>query len=164
MKLDPLRQYAQLQKRLLQEKTSLESRLNEIYLVLGHPPVTPFAGETNGPQSKRGRGQNTMSLREAIGKALLQEPLSRKDLVKAVIDLGYVFTTKYPLNSIGAILYARNSPFSNRDGKFFLPDKARAEFILSASQPPKKRTMSPEAKARISEAQKARWARQRNSR
>jgi hypothetical protein len=105
-----------------------------------------------------------MSLREAITRALAERgPLTRHELGQAVQDLGYVSKAKDPLNSMGVVLYAKNSLFKNKDGKFYLPTGAQAAAHESNGSVPvkKKRTMSAEAKARISAAQKARWAKQR---
>ena len=106
-----------------------------------------------------------MSLREAVLTALSQGPLARKDLVKAVEDVGYVFTTKNPLNSIGSILYAKNTPVKSKGGKFYLPGRAgsvtREQTGSGEGQAPtkkKKRKVSAAARARMSAAQKARWA------
>jgi hypothetical protein len=177
MRNDPLQQFAKLRQQLLQEKSQIEARLGEINRVLGSettPSATPPAdlpGDV-APVGRRGRGRrggNEMSLREAVLQALAHGPVARKDLVKAVQDVGYKFTTKNPLNSIGSILYGKNTPVKSKDGMFFVGGRASA---LSGSgeedgngQVParrkKKRTMSPEARAKISAAQSARWAKQK---
>jgi hypothetical protein len=105
-----------------------------------------------------------MSLRDAVVEALSGGPLARKELVNAIKATGYLFKTKNPLNSIGAILYGKKSPVKNQNGKFHLVGHAapasrggnngNGEMRLRK----KKRRMSAEAKARISAAQKARWA------
>ena len=106
-----------------------------------------------------------MSMREAVLKALSQRPLARKELVKAVEDVGYVFATKNPLNSIGSILYAKNTPVKSKGGKFYLPGSAAAatravtgNADVQAPTKKKKRKVSAAARARMSAAQKARWA------
>ena len=100
MRLDPLQQYAKLHQQLTEEKGQLESRLNEINQVLGgEPPPAQIAPSFSvptevapRPAKRRGRkpkGINQMSMREAVLKALSQGPLARKELVKAVEDVGY---------------------------------------------------------------------------
>jgi hypothetical protein len=169
MKLDPLRQYAKLRHQLLEEKSKLEARLSEINQVLGSdevassaPPKAATAPKPAGRAGGRGRrGGNKMSLREAIVQALAKGPMNRQELVDAVKDLGYVFNTKDPANSMGVILYGKKSPFKKQDGKFCLPSSSTAVASSAAGKngrAPKKRTMSSEGRARISAAQKARWA------
>lgn len=165
MKIDPLKQYAKLQQQLIDEKASLEQRLREINQVLGvsatqsgQPPVSPSI-------SRRGRRGNSMSLREAVSQALAHGPLSRKELAKAVAELGYVSKAKDPLASMGVFLYSKNSPFLRKEGKFFLPEGARAGTTSTGNgmTPKKKRTMSPEARAKISASQRAAWAQRKRS-
>jgi hypothetical protein len=176
MRLDPLQQYAKLHKQLTEEKGELESRLNQINQVLGGErapeesapsPSVPMEVAPR-PAKRRGRkpkAGNQMSMREAVLTALSQGPLARKELVKAVEDVGYVFTTKNPLNSIGSILYAKNTQVKSKGGKFYLPGRAATATPArtgSADVPApikkKKRKVSAEARARMSAAQKARWA------
>ena len=176
MRLDPLQQYAKLHKQLTEEKSQLESRLNQINQVLGgeRPPeqVAPSSSEPTEvappPAKRRGRKPkvgNQMSMREAVLKALSQGPLARKELVKAVENVGYVFTTRNPLNSIGSILYDNNTPIKSKDGKFYLPGSAATATQARAGNAgvpaptrKKKRKVSAAARARMSAAQKARWA------
>jgi hypothetical protein len=175
MKLDPLQQYAKLHKQLTEEKGQLESRLNQINQVLGGGPPAQSAPSSSVPMEvparpakRRGRkpkAANQMSMREAVLTALSQGPLARKELVNAVENVGYVFTTKNPLNSIGSILYAKNTPVKSKDGKFYLPGRAgtvtREQAGNGEGQAPakkKKRKVSAAARARMSAAQKARWA------
>jgi hypothetical protein len=176
MRLDPLQQYAKLHRQLTEEKGQLESRLNQINQVLGgeRPPEqiassSPVPTEVPArPAMRRGRkpkGINQMSMREAVLQALSQGPLARKELVKAVEDVGYVFSTRNPLNSIGSILYAKNTPVKSKAGKFYLPGSAATatsaragNAAVPAPTRKKKRKVSAEARARMSAAQKARWA------
>jgi hypothetical protein len=175
MRPDPLQQYAKLHKQLTEEKGQLESRLNQINQVLGgeRPPEqtassSPVPTEVAPrPAKRRGRkpkGINQMSMREAVLQALSQGPLARKELVKAVKDVGYVFSTKNPLNSIGSILYAKNTPVKNKGGKYYLPGSAatatsaRTGRDVPAPTRKKKRKVSAAARARMSAAQKGRLA------
>src|SRR5690242_21674294 len=109
MKIDPLQQYAKLKQQLLQERAQLQARLNEITQVLGDetapgPSASPAPAAPEPTSPRRGRrpaAGNTMSLKDAVLRALAHGPVARKDLVKAVEGVGYKFTTRNPLNSIG---------------------------------------------------------------
>jgi hypothetical protein len=180
MKIDALKQYAKLRQQLTEEQSQLQTRLNEINQVLGSetapiqaPQVSSILEEPSAPSRpvvRRGRkpkAENTMSMREAVLRALSTGPLARKELVEAVENVGYVFTTKNPLNSIGSILYAKNTPIKSKLGKFYLPGRA-AVVETRASEgngeaPAKKRKFkrSAAARARMAEAQRASWARRR---
>jgi hypothetical protein len=174
MKLDALAQYTELREQLFGEKSQLEARLAELNQVLGFEGGLPAASATGqsvaASKPKRGRrAANTMSMREAVLQALSKGPLARKGIVKAVEDLGYVFKTSDPLNSIGSILYGKNTPVKNKDGKYFLAGAApapAAEVKGNVAPEPKrlkKRTMSSEVKAKIAAAQRARWTKVRQA-
>jgi hypothetical protein len=177
MKRVELKQYAKLRQHLLSEKAELEARLTEINQVLGDE--TPALLEPVQPEvvrspvvrrgRRRGRGANAISMREAVIQALARGPLTRKDLVPAVEALGFKFETQNPLNSIGSVLYGKNSPVKTKNGKVYLQAAARStEAAPSAADtapaPKPKRTVSPEGKARIAAAQRARWAKQKAAR
>jgi hypothetical protein len=110
-------------------------------------------------------------MREAVLQALSNGPLARKELVRAVKDVGYIFTTKNPLNSIGSILYAKNTPVKSRGGKFYLAAgsvSSTGDNNGQAAEAPvrrrrRRRHMSAEARARIGAAQRARWAKVKRS-
>jgi hypothetical protein len=175
MRLDPLKQYARLHQQLVEEKGKLEDRLREINDVLGEAGKSSAAAAPDEPAAerapafptarrggRRGRpSQNKLSLRDAIVQALAHGPMNRKELVKAVEDLGYVFNTKDPANSMGVILYGKKSPFKNEKGTFSLPGSAPSASASNNGNAPKKRVMSAEARARIGAAQRARWAKQK---
>ena len=169
MKIDPLKQYAQLREKLTAEKAELEARLQQIKAVLTPKAMAPIAEPTvqlepsPSKGQRRGRGQNALSMREMITKALTERgPLARKELGQAVLDLGYKSKAKNPLGSMGIVLYGKNPPFKKKDGKFCLPDGIQSEAGSTGSNgnvpAKKKRTMSPEAKEKIAAAQRARWA------
>src|SRR5262245_28276927 len=135
MRIDPLQQYARLKQLLIEEKSQIEARLNEINQVLGTDAgsaagvPTRAQAETPSPWGVRGRrggrGRHEMSMQDAIAKALQERgPLSRKELGEAITQVGYVSNAKNLLNSMGIILYARNSPFKRKDGRFYLPGRA----------------------------------------
>jgi hypothetical protein len=184
MRIDPLKQFAKLQQQLVVEKGQLQARLNEITQVLGNetglpsitttttPAQTEAPTPTLTPQPKRKgrrgagpRGGNTMSLREAVMQALSKGPLSRKELVGAVQGIGYVFTTKNPANSLGSVLYAKDTPIKSKEGRFYVKGEAgagssRGNGLQAAMPQPakKKRHITAEGRARMAEAAKARWA------
>jgi hypothetical protein len=179
MRNDPLQQYAKLRRQLLEEKTKLEARLNEISQVLGsegiqtRPAATVQTQESpSKPKARRRRrygARNTITMREAILEALSDRPLSRKELLKAVQAIGFRFTTKNPLNSISSVLYAKGTPIKKTlEGKFYVESGAPAGkggVSETAGDSPtlkrKRRKLSPEGRARIAAAARARWARQR---
>lgn len=180
MKTNALQQYAKLTHQLVEEKSQLEARLAELNQVLG-TETTPDTTTTTTTTAEaaapaliaqptgrgRGRGQNAMSMRQVITKALTQRgPLTRKELGQAVLDLGYRSKAKNVLGSVGNLLYGKNAAFKSKDGKFYLA--ARTALTPTgegngeaAPIRRKRRKMSPEGKARIAAAQKARRARER---
>jgi len=179
MRIDPLEQYARLRKQLTDEKAQLQTRLAEINAVLSPEDVSvPSSSlDTVATESftlvpaatRRGRkprGTNAVSMREAVLKALANGPLARKELVKAVEAVGYVFTSKNPLNSVGSVLYSKNSPIKNRGGKYYLPGRAATEASpnneeVQAPAKKKKRRMSAAGRARIAAAARAMWAKRK---
>jgi hypothetical protein len=181
MKIDALRQYAQLRQQLTEEQSELQTRLNEINQVLGNETAPSQASRVSSileapsapsrPVVRRGRkpkAENTMSMREAVLKALSTGPLARNELVEAVENVGYVFTTKNPLNSIGSVLYGKKTPVKSRGGKFYLPGVVQPETPESnggaEAEPAAKKgkfKRSAAARARMAAAQKASWARRR---
>jgi len=181
MKIDPLEQYARLRKQLTDEKAQLQTRLAEINAVLSPEDVsvpsssldtvaTESLESTIVPaatrRGRKPRGSNAVSMREAVLKALANGPLARKELVKAVEAVGYVFTSKNPLNSVGSVLYSKNSPIKNRGGKYYLPGRAATEASpnneeVQAPAKKKKRRMSATGRARIAAAARAMWAKRK---
>jgi hypothetical protein len=123
-------------------------------------PVTPAT-------IQGGRGGNTMSFREAVGRVTADGPLSVRDLVEAVQKIGYKFESKDPIKSVGAYLYGKGKKhFKRADGKFSLlggstVGNGRSATTKPQAPAPAKRTMSPAARKRIADAVRARWARQK---
>lgn len=178
MKMDTLKQYAKLYQQLTDEKTQLEARLAEINQVLGNRsdvssvPSTPAEREpissTVKHRRRGGKTANTMSMRQAVLKALSKGPVARKDMVAAVEGVGYKFTTTKPLNSIGSILYDKSGPVKSKGGKFYVegaemggPAESNETEAKPRRRAKKKRKMSAEGKARIAEAARAMWARRK---
>ena len=89
--------------------------------------------------------------------------MTKEQILDAVQKRGYKFSTNNPLNSLGVILYGKNPRFNRADGKFSIKGSATQ---AQGSQPIRrggKRKMSPEARARIAAAQRARWANQKGA-
>lgn len=168
MRHDNLRQYVSLRDAILQEKTQIEQRLREINQALGQ--MVGFGGDGRvGPRTGT-RNRNAISLRDAVIEVVKPGSLTKDEILKGVEDLGYKFATSDPMNSLGVILYGKNPKFSNEGGRFGLPSgyvpaeprqrgrPALASKAASASGSSSRRQMSPEAKAKIAAAAKARWA------
>lgn len=127
MKPDVIQQYSILRERLLREKLEIEERLKGIKLVLGTNNL-PQLPETAVEIPKRiGRPKaNAMSMKEAILKVLSKGPLGRKEIVQEVQRLGYRFRGTNPLNSIGSVLYSKQTGIKNKDKKYYLVQRSVA--------------------------------------
>lgn len=78
--------------------------------------------------------------------------------------MGYRFSTKDPMNSLGVILYGKNPRFKNDGGRFSATGGGGGSNGASARTTGKsggRRQMSAEARERIAAAQRARWAKAR---
>lgn len=118
MKLNNVSQYVALREALLKEKAKLEARLVQINRALGERGSETGNSVSNpGPRKRGKRAKNELSMKEAVVKALAAKPLPRKELLEAVLKLGYKFTAKDPLNSLSTLLYTDRS-FKNSNGKF----------------------------------------------
>ncbi len=162
MKID-IRRYLSLRDSLLKEKSNLEVRLREINQALGQTPTMSAASSVSSSTPRGGqRGpRRGLSLRDAVLQVTANAPLAKEEILRRVQALGYRFSTKNPLNSLGVILYGKNPKFRNVDGKFSVSGKAAgasAQASPGGSRPGGRRKMSPEARARIAAAQRARWA------
>jgi hypothetical protein len=118
MKLTDVNKYVALREALAKEKTALEARLAAINAALDGkaPAASGKPGPKPAPRSRK-RAKNEMSMKEAVVKALAAKPLSRTELLQAVLKLGYKFSAKDPLNSLSTLLYSDRS-IKNTDGKF----------------------------------------------
>lgn len=159
-----IRKYLKLRESLVQERSKLQSRLQEIDNALGQPTASVESrsispGKT--PSTGRRGPRSGLSLREAVIQSIGQGSLTKEEILNAVKNLGYRFTTSNPLNSLGVILYGKNPKFKNDGGRFSL---GRGAQIAAGSARPggagsrKRRKLSPEARERIAAAQRARWA------
>ncbi len=120
---DSVKKYLQLQAALKREKVELEARLKSISQALAGTTAAPAPsapaqrGPASKPRQKMHRVKNTLSLRQAITQATRQQPLTKQEILDAVLKLGYRFDTKKPIGSINSILYGEPK-FKNRDGRF----------------------------------------------
>lgn len=118
MKLTDVNKYVALREALAKEKAALEARLAAINTALdGKVPAASGKPGTKPGSRSRKRAKNEMSMKEAVVKALAAKPLSRTELLQAVLKLGYKFSAKDPLNSLSTLLYSDKS-IKNTDGKF----------------------------------------------
>lgn len=119
MKLTDVNKYVALREALAKEKTALEARLADINCALDGKggAVAGKPGPKPGSRRRGKRAKNEMSMKEVTVKALAGKPLSRTELLQAVMKLGYKFTAKNPLNSLSTLLYSDKS-IKNTGGKF----------------------------------------------
>jgi len=158
-----IKKYITLRDSLMQEKTRLESRLREINSALGQGQEagTARAGSISQPARRGRRGARSgLSLRDAVLQATAKGPLTKEQILEAVKGFGYRFSTNNPLNSLGVILYGKNPKFKNNDGRFSPMGATNAGRAgnTGARTGSKRGKLSPEARARIAAAQRARWA------
>ena len=158
MKTDILTQYISAHKALLNEKTQLEARLQQITQVLTGAP----AALTVAPKPTARVFQQTekpLSLKAAVLKATTGHPLTKLEILAAIQKLGYRTTSKHPLGLLDNLLYGKNPKFKNDNGKFSpLSTTKRVEPARKAAQGVTKSTLSAAGRARLSALAKARWA------
>jgi hypothetical protein len=137
MKID-IRHFAVLRKSLENERDALRARLFEINAALGLesgsdspvPSVSSILAPRQSPKkqprrvttpSRRAAAAATkLTMRDAIKIATARRALGIGDLVGAMQQLGYQFTSKKPANSLGAYLYGPSGKehFKRVDGRF----------------------------------------------
>lgn len=117
MAKDYIAQFVKLRRSLLSERERLEKRLQQINVALGE--ISGGGLPAARPEGKpvRRLARNAMSLKDAALKVTKEKPMTRKEVLKAVLALGYKFTSTNPLNSLGVVLYNK-SHFKRVDGKF----------------------------------------------
>lgn len=120
-------------KSLLKEKAEIEKRLAEINGVLAQfdelrqldieAPPSPTA-EGKKPRKPKPRSstsvkrvRNKLSLRKAVLQVTEKEPLTKAEIMDAVVKLGYQFSSEKPMGSLNSVLYGRNL-FRREGGKF----------------------------------------------
>lgn len=119
MKSDSIKQYVQLRQNLETERQELTSRLLAIEAALGTKAVDTKTTVTPAKVRKSvKRAQNKLSLKEAIIQVTAKAALTKHEILEALQKIGYQFSTKNPLNSIGTVLYGKKPKFKNTDGKF----------------------------------------------
>ena len=132
------------------------------------PKQAPVPAKPKGKVSAAGRLENPISLPKAVLQVTSKKPMTRQEVLEAVLKLGYRFQTKEPMKSLNPILYGKNPKFDRVDGKFSAPKnagvKAVAEAPVTKTPPPApvaqkpKRKLSAAGRAAIIAATKARWA------
>ena len=134
MKPDSLQQYVPRLESILNEKAELEQRLGEIDQILqslqskesSSPPPSSGGGAKKPRAAKkkgtglgaRTRAQNKMSLKEAVRQATARKPMTKAEIVEAIVKLGYKFSTSKPVNSLSSVLYGDKKDFQNVGGRF----------------------------------------------
>lgn len=163
-KSDPLQQYRALRSALSNERDAIQKRLQELNAALGDTkaPITasPAIKKLGRPAGKAKRVENTLSLREATLKVLTATPITRQELLAAVLKVGYRFSGSQPMNSLQTFLYGSGKKLvKNVDGKFAALGTASSPVAKpEAAQAVKKRKMSAAGRKAIAEAAKKRWA------
>ena len=125
MKYDDINQYVSLRNALTAEKSQIELRLSQINQALGHAEAAPETPAPSYPEpapavgrGRKGRGSNTITLKDAVIQVTSATPLGRQEMIDAVQNIGYRFDSKNPLNSLGNVLYGKNPRFQSVDGKY----------------------------------------------
>jgi signal recognition particle subunit SEC65 len=111
---DVIKNFKSAHAAILKERERLTQRLHEIEQALRQIRALP-SGSRNLPP----RAANAMNIREAVEKATAKKPLSIREIVEAVQEVGYKFSSSNPVNSVGAFLYgAGKQHFKRVNGKF----------------------------------------------
>ena len=119
---------------------------------------------TKNKVSAAGRLQNPISLPKAVVQVTSKKPMTRQEVLEAVLKLGYRFQTKEPMKSLNPILYGKNPKFDRVGGKFSAPKSAGVKAPVTKTPAPApvaqkpKRKLSAAGRAAIIAATKARWA------
>lgn len=150
--------FQQLQKR----RGELQAEIDRIDQALGQ-----FSSGSSSPQGKqppRGLPANPLNLRQALTQVLQSGPKTKQEILNGVKQLGYVFSSQNPMNSLNAFLYVNKKMVQKVDGnRVALVGGAAA---LSSTAKPKtaaparkaKRQISAEGRKRIAEAARKMWA------
>lgn len=111
MKVDSVQEFLALRENLLKRKAELEAELAAINEALG-------VGSSRPASSSAPRAQNQISLKEAVHIATKDQPLTKQEILEAVIAQGYQFTAKNPMGSLNTLLYTDKTMKKHEDGKF----------------------------------------------
>jgi hypothetical protein len=101
------------------------------------------------------------SLREHVIAVLQSGPKTKEEILAAVQNRGYRFSTNNPLNSLGVILYGKKPKFQRAQGRFSLGrgvGGGAPSSVAPAGGGGSKRRMSAAARKAIAEAARKRWA------
>jgi len=128
MKPNALKKFVLLRRALLKEKAELEIRLEQINQALAPEETKSGAVAKRGRTSATGeplaspgrrlkRVVNTLSLRGAVLRVTKEKPLTKSEILAAVLKDGYKFRTKTPRKSLDTLLYGGKG-LKNHGGKF----------------------------------------------
>lgn len=130
MKFELVKQSIKHIESLAKEKAALEKRLAQINEVLMQfDELLHFLREKldaepkprKGPKVKKSpstkRVRNKLSLRKAVFQATEKEPLTKAEIMEAVVKLGYQFSSDKPMNSLNSVLYGKDQ-FKRENGRF----------------------------------------------
>ena len=166
MRTTSLEQFVRLHRELTQERQALQARLHDINEALGEmplPSLSPIQGAAR-PSARGGarRGRRAagggISLREHVIAVLQGGPKTKEEVLAAVQQRGYRFSTNNPLNSLGVILYGRNPRFQRANGRFSIGRGGSPARPIGAAAGRPKRRMSAAARKAIADAARKRWA------
>jgi hypothetical protein len=115
---DRLEQYLSSLEALRAEKAELEARLARIEQALSGVSATRGRASIGGGQGRGRRSRNSLSLRDAVAQATRNRPLTKAEILQAIEKIGYRFSTKDPMNSLNAMLYAPGNKFRRQNGRF----------------------------------------------
>lgn len=131
MKQDITTRIVQLHASLVKEKASLEQRLAVINKALrsiggsvnsgpsvSKAPVAIAASKPGKRGGARRRLDNPMPLKQAIIQVTKAKPLTKDEILAAVLKLGYKFTGPIPMNSINVHLYTKGQFKKHSGGRF----------------------------------------------
>ncbi|MCB1125366.1 MAG: hypothetical protein KDM81_02640 [Verrucomicrobiae bacterium] len=138
---DTVKEFLALRGALLTERKQLLERLAQIEAALADGGATRSPGGTPGPRGRRPaterspaapvkrakakgvrgrpakRVRNKTSLRDMALKVTRGNPMTKEQIIEAVVQAGYVFNAADPMPSLNSVLYSRNQ-FKNQDGRF----------------------------------------------
>jgi hypothetical protein len=157
MRIDNLQQYIRLCRELTNERDAIKARLKKLNEALGDQTRRPqgIQVSTGGLGRRPAAG---ISLKNLVIEVLSAGPRTKEEVLEAVQQRGYRFSTNNPLNSLGVILYGKNPKFNRIEGRFSVGGG------VSQKSTDGKRQMSAAGRARIAEAQRKRWATARKAR
>ena len=120
-KKDPVQQFLELRKNLKQERMELVEQIKRIddalASTMSEAKKQPNIESLKQPRTKR----NKISLKNAVIKITTQKPRTKIEIMSALNDIGYVFSSATPINSLNATLYSKGQ-FINKKG-YFSPAK-----------------------------------------